>query len=83
MWIGFLTQAKRARIWVSDRTTGRRRCFGGRILFSPKQRPVPVEGPAVKELDAAVVGLERPERQTPFTQSEQIGAHLLLAQSVG
>ena len=82
LWTGFRTQARSARIWVSDKTTGRRRCFGGRILFFPKQRPVQVEGPAIEELDAAVVGLEGPQSQTPLAQPEQICAHLFLAQAL-
>jgi len=83
LWIGLFTQARSARIWTSDSTTGRRRCLGGRILFFPEQRPVPIEGPTIKELDPAVIGLERAERQAPLPQSEQVDAHLFLAQLVG
>jgi hypothetical protein len=57
--------------------------LGGRILFFPKQGPVQIEGPTVQELDPAVIGLERAERQAALAQPEQVNAHLFLAQLVG
>jgi len=82
-WIGFLRAPRRARTWRSDRTVGSRRCFGGRILFPPKQRPVALQRPAIKELDAAVIGLEGAECHAPLAQAETIDANLILAQLVG
>jgi len=52
------TQPRRALTSLSGKATGRRRCFGGRILFFPEQLPVQVKRLAVKELDAAMIGLE-------------------------
>src|SRR5690348_15914923 len=82
-WIGFLTAPRTARTWGSDRTVGSRRCFGGRILFSPEQRRVALQRPTIEELDAAVVGLEGAECYAPLTQAEEIDANLILAQFVG
>src|SRR4051812_28703095 len=83
LWVGLLMQPSSLRIRASGRATGSRRCFGGRILFFPKQRPAAIQRPAVKELDAAVVGLEGAEGHAPLATPEQVGAHLGLTQFVG
>jgi hypothetical protein len=67
------------RIWSSGKAIGRRRCFGGRILFFPKQRPIPLERPAVQEANTAVIGLEGAERTAMLAQADQPGAHFRLA----
>src|SRR4051794_23083665 len=83
LWIGFLISLRSLRTGASGRATGRRRCFGGRILFPPEQRPIAFEGPAIQELDAAVVGLECAERHAALAQFKQVRTYLRLAQLVG
>jgi hypothetical protein len=41
----------------------------GRAVSFLKQRPLAIQGPAVEELDAAVMGLERAERGAAFAQA--------------
>ena len=79
--MGFLTPPSSARTCSSDRTSGRRSCLGGRILFL-KQRPIAIERPAVEELDAAVIDLERAERDAALPKAKQVAAHLFLGQSI-
>ena len=79
--MGFLTRPSSARTCLSDRTSGRRSCLGGRILFL-KQRPIAIERPAVEELDTAVIDLERAERDAAITQAKQIAAHLFFGQPI-
>jgi hypothetical protein len=79
---GFRTQPRIARTWLSGRATGRRRCFGGRILFFPEQGPVPVERLAVEELNAAMIGLEGAECQTPLAQPKEPDPHFFFAQLI-
>jgi hypothetical protein len=74
------TQPRRVLTSLSGKATGRRRCFGGRILFFPEQLPVQVKRLAVKELDAAMIGLEGAQCHTPLTQGDEVGAHFCLAQ---
>ena len=79
--MGFLTPPSSARTCSSDRTSGRRSCLGGRILFL-KQRPIAIERPAVEELDTAVIDLERAERDAALPKAKQVAAHLFLGQSI-
>ena len=79
--MGFLTRPSSARTCSSDRTSGRRSCLGGRILFL-KQRPIAIERPAVEELDTAVIDLERAERDAALPKAKQVAAHLFLGQSI-
>jgi len=55
--------------------------LGGRILFL-KQRPVAIQRLAVEKLDAAVIGLERAERDPALAQLKQVPAYLCLAQPI-
>src|ERR1700752_841417 len=79
--MGFLTPPSSARTCSSDRTSGRRSCLGGRVLFL-KQRPIAIERPAVEELDTAVIDLERAERDAALPKAKQVAAHLFLGQSI-
>jgi len=45
---------------------GKTELLGWANSFFFKQRPVAIERPAVEELDAAVIGLERAERGAAF-----------------
>jgi hypothetical protein len=47
-----------------------------------KQRPVAIKRAPVEELDAAVMGLERAERDAALTQTKQVATHLFLAQLI-
>src|SRR3984885_8948743 len=76
--MGFLTPPSSARTCASDRTSGRRSCLGGRILFL-KQRPVAIKRPEVEELDASVID---PERDAAIPQAKQIAAHLFFGQPI-
>ena len=47
-----------------------------------KQRPVAIQRPAVEELDAAVIGAERAERDPALAQPKQVAPYLVLAQLI-
>src|ERR1700683_426130 len=51
-------------------------------FFFLKQRPVAIQRPAIKELDAALIGPERAERDPAVTQTEQVAPYLFLAQLI-
>ena len=51
-------------------------------FFFLKQRPVAIQRLTVEKLDAAVIGLERAERDPALTQPEQVAAHLFLGQPI-
>ena len=51
-------------------------------FFFLKQRPVAIQRPAVEELDAAVIGAERAERDPALTQPKQVAPYLVLAQLI-
>src|ERR1700677_4614268 len=51
-------------------------------FFFLKQRPVAIQRPAIEELDAALIGPERAERDPALTQTEQVAPYLFLAQLI-
>src|SRR5271154_4332035 len=51
-------------------------------FFFLKQRPVAIQRPAIEELDAALIGPERAERDPVLTQTEQVAPYLFLAQMI-
>src|SRR6202161_351022 len=51
-------------------------------FFFLKQRPVALQRPAIEELDAALIGPERAERDPALTQTEQVAPYLFLAQLI-
>ena len=81
LWTGILTPPSNARTCSSDRTAGSRVVWAGEFFFL-KQRPVAIQRPAIEELDAALIGPERAERDPALTQTEQIAPYLFLAQLI-